>query len=108
MATSLICATYQLCSQTSFFFFFVFPHLQNISFLGGPEPSDSSPVISHGRIIEGKKSVYSIGDSVTIECYAGYTLHGAARIEYIGEGRWSPEVPICKLSKYKLQAFPIE
>ncbi|XP_048781988.1 membrane cofactor protein-like isoform X5 [Lagopus muta] len=67
---------------------------------GGPEPSDSSPVISHGRIIEGKKSVYSIGDSVTIECYAGYTLHGAARIEYIGEGRWSPEVPICKLSAY--------
>ncbi|XP_042740048.1 membrane cofactor protein-like isoform X1 [Lagopus leucura] len=66
----------------------------------GPEPSDSSPVISHGRIIEGKKSVYSIGDSVTIECYAGYTLHGAARIEYIGEGRWSPEVPICKLSAY--------
>ncbi|XP_010722466.1 membrane cofactor protein isoform X2 [Meleagris gallopavo] len=66
----------------------------------GPESSDSSPVISHGRIIDGKKSVYSIGDSVKIECYAGYTLHGAARIEYIGEGRWSPEVPICKLSAY--------
>uniref|UniRef100_A0A8C9F1R3 Sushi domain-containing protein n=1 Tax=Pavo cristatus TaxID=9049 RepID=A0A8C9F1R3_PAVCR len=64
----------------------------------GPEPSDSSPVIGHGRIIEGKKPMYSIGDSITIECYAGYTLHGAARIEYIGEGRWSPEVPICKLS----------
>eukprot|EP00076_Gallus_gallus_P029995 XP_015154372.1 complement component 4 binding protein, alpha chain isoform X2 [Gallus gallus] len=61
------------------------------------EPSDFSPVISHGRIIEGKKSVYSEGDSITIECYAGYTLHGAARIEYIGGGRWTPEVPVCKL-----------
>ncbi|XP_072212380.1 membrane cofactor protein isoform X2 [Excalfactoria chinensis] len=66
----------------------------------GPVSSDSSPVISHGRIIEGKKTVYSVGDSITIECYAGYTLHGAARIEYIGEGRWSPEVPVCKLSTY--------
>lgn len=64
------------------------------------EPSDFSPVISHGRIIEGKKSVYSEGDSITIECYAGYTLHGAAHIEYIGGGRWTPEVPVCKLSAY--------
>ncbi|XP_015740609.1 membrane cofactor protein-like isoform X2 [Coturnix japonica] len=67
---------------------------------GGPVPSGSSPVISHGRIIEGKKPAYSVGDSITIECYVGYTLHGAARIEYIGEDRWSPEVPVCKLSAY--------
>ncbi|OXB67151.1 hypothetical protein ASZ78_015792 [Callipepla squamata] len=69
---------------------------------GGTVPSDpdSSPVIAYGRIIEGKKPAYSVGDSVTIECYAGYTLHGAARIEYAGEGRWSPEVPTCKLSAY--------
>uniref|UniRef100_A0A8C2TTT0 CD46 molecule n=2 Tax=Coturnix japonica TaxID=93934 RepID=A0A8C2TTT0_COTJA len=66
----------------------------------GPVPSGSSPVISHGRIIEGKKPAYSVGDSITIECYVGYTLHGAARIEYIGEDRWSPEVPVCKLSAY--------
>ncbi|NXJ11500.1 C4BPA protein, partial [Odontophorus gujanensis] len=64
-----------------------------------PSDSDSSPVIAHGRIIEGKKPAYSVGDSITIECYTGYTLHGAAHIEYVGEGRWSPEVPTCKLSK---------
>ncbi|XP_021233259.1 membrane cofactor protein isoform X2 [Numida meleagris] len=66
----------------------------------GSVPPDSSPVISHGRIIEGKKPAYSVGDSITIECYVGYTLHGADRIQYIGEGRWSPEVPTCKLSVY--------
>ncbi|NXI74689.1 C4BPA protein, partial [Anseranas semipalmata] len=66
----------------------------------GPVHSDSSPVISHGRIIHGEKPVYSSGNFITIECYAGYTLHGAATIEYIGEGKWSPGVPTCQLSAY--------
>ncbi|NXL89511.1 C4BPA protein, partial [Alectura lathami] len=65
-----------------------------------PVHSDSSPVISHGRIIHGKKPAYSVGDIITIECYAGYTLHGAARTEYAGKGKWSPEVPTCQLSSY--------
>ncbi|NXK46841.1 C4BPA protein, partial [Chauna torquata] len=64
-----------------------------------PVHSDSSPVISHGRIIDGEKPTYSVGDFITIECYAGYTLHGAARIAYMGEGQWSPGVPTCRLSK---------
>ncbi|NXC41379.1 CR1L protein, partial [Penelope pileata] len=66
----------------------------------GPIPSGSSPVINHGRIIDGKKPAYSVGDSITIECYAGYTLHGKARIEYIGGDQWSPGVPNCQLSAY--------
>lgn len=82
-----------------FFFFF---------FSGKPVHSDSSPVISHGRVIYGQKPEYSVGDSVTIECYAGYTLHGSDRIVYMGEGKWSPEVPTCHLSKYELQEFLIE
>ncbi|XP_014803932.1 PREDICTED: C4b-binding protein alpha chain-like [Calidris pugnax] len=62
--------------------------------------SDSTPSINHGRVIEGQKPSYSVGDFIKIECYTGYTLHGEARIEYVGENRWNPEVPTCQLSGY--------
>ncbi|NWX87801.1 CR1L protein, partial [Nothoprocta pentlandii] len=64
------------------------------------EVVDPNPYINHGRIIAGLKSSYSVGDVITIECYAGYTLHGEANIQYSGENRWTPEVPTCHLSKY--------
>ncbi|XP_009955227.1 PREDICTED: membrane cofactor protein-like, partial [Leptosomus discolor] len=65
-----------------------------------PESSGFTLVINHGRVIDGQKSSYSVGDFVTIECYAGYTLHGEARIQYVGENRWVPGVPACQLSAY--------
>ncbi|KAM6040737.1 membrane cofactor protein-like isoform 2-T2 [Theristicus caerulescens] len=61
-----------------------------------------TPNINYGRVIEGQKSSYSVGDLITIECYAGYTLHGEARIQYIGENQWVPGVPTCQLSKFFL------
>ncbi|NXR74643.1 CR1L protein, partial [Pycnonotus jocosus] len=64
------------------------------------EGSGSTPVISHGRVTAGEKPSYSVGDFITIECYPGYTLHGEARIEYIGENQWAPAVPTCQLSGY--------
>uniref|UniRef100_A0A8D2MU17 Sushi domain-containing protein n=1 Tax=Zonotrichia albicollis TaxID=44394 RepID=A0A8D2MU17_ZONAL len=63
------------------------------------EGSGSTPVISHGRVIEGEKPSYSVGDFITIECYPGYTLHGEARIQYIGNNQWVPAVPTCQLSE---------
>ncbi|NXU56982.1 C4BPA protein, partial [Turnix velox] len=66
----------------------------------GPQGSGSTPLISYGRVIEGQKPSYSVGDFITIECYAGYTLHGEARIQYVGENQWNPGVPTCHLSKY--------
>ncbi|NWU99169.1 CR1L protein, partial [Upupa epops] len=66
----------------------------------GPESVGSTPHISHGRVIEGQKPVYSVGDFITIECYSGYTLHGEPRIQYTGQNRWTPEVPTCHLSAY--------
>ncbi|NXS60377.1 C4BPA protein, partial [Brachypteracias leptosomus] len=65
----------------------------------GNESLGSTPHISYGRVIDGQKSSYSVGDFITIECYAGYTLHGEARIQYVGDNRWMPEVPTCHLSK---------
>ncbi|NXJ67178.1 CR1L protein, partial [Rostratula benghalensis] len=62
--------------------------------------SDLTPSISHGRIIDGQKPSYSVGDFITIECYAGYALHGEARIQYVGENQWHPGVPTCQLRKY--------
>ncbi|NXK89838.1 C4BPA protein, partial [Formicarius rufipectus] len=62
--------------------------------------SGSTPVISYGRVVVGQKPSYFVGDCITIECYAGYTLHGAAEIQYMGENQWAPGVPTCQLSKY--------
>lgn len=94
----------QFCSWTLIPFTFFFPSL----FPGGPKSSGFAPVINHGRVTDGQKPLYSVGDFITIECYAGYTLHGEARIQYTGENRWVPGVPTCQLSKYELQEFPLE
>ncbi|NWX62236.1 C4BPA protein, partial [Promerops cafer] len=64
-----------------------------------PEGSGSTPVISYGRVTAGQKPSYSVGDFITIECYTGYTLHGEAQIQYIGNNQWVPAVPTCQLSK---------
>ncbi|XP_068015709.1 membrane cofactor protein-like isoform X3 [Melanerpes formicivorus] len=64
------------------------------------EGSGSTPHIHHGRVVDGQKPSYMAGDFITIECYAGYTLHGAARIQYAGENQWTPGVPTCHLSGY--------
>ncbi|XP_071624852.1 membrane cofactor protein isoform X5 [Heliangelus exortis] len=66
----------------------------------GPASPGYTPSINYGRVIEGAKPSYSVGDVITIECYAGYTLHGEARIEYLGENKWNPGVPTCQLSAY--------
>uniref|UniRef100_A0A8C4TY23 Sushi domain-containing protein n=1 Tax=Falco tinnunculus TaxID=100819 RepID=A0A8C4TY23_FALTI len=66
----------------------------------GPKSSGVTPYIGYGRVIDGQKPSYSVGDVITIECYAGYTLHGEARIEYNGENQWIPGVPTCQLSAY--------
>ncbi|XP_065554671.1 membrane cofactor protein isoform X3 [Lathamus discolor] len=66
----------------------------------GPISSDVTPHINYGKVIDGQKPSYSVGDMITIECYTGYTLHGEARIQYIGENRWAPAVPTCQLSAY--------
>ncbi|NXP39871.1 CR1L protein, partial [Leiothrix lutea] len=65
-----------------------------------PEDSGSTPVISNGRVTEGQKPSYSVGDFITIECYTGYTLDGEPRIQYVGNGQWAPAVPTCQLSGY--------
>ncbi|NXO45425.1 C4BPA protein, partial [Locustella ochotensis] len=64
------------------------------------ETSGSTPIISYGRVVAGEKPSYSVGDSITIECYAGYTLHGEAQIRYVGNNQWEPAVPTCQLSGY--------
>ncbi|XP_008943211.1 PREDICTED: C4b-binding protein alpha chain-like, partial [Merops nubicus] len=64
------------------------------------ESPGSAPHIKYGSIVGGRNESYSVGDFITIECYPGYTLHGEARIQYIGENQWVPGVPTCQLSGY--------
>ncbi|NXS06422.1 C4BPA protein, partial [Neodrepanis coruscans] len=77
--------------------------LQNCACDSGSTPaisSGSTPVIGYGRVVKGQKLSYSVGDRISIECYAGYTLHGEAQIEYIGQNQWAPAVPTCHLSNF--------
>ncbi|NXX28168.1 CR1L protein, partial [Nicator chloris] len=69
------------------------------------EGSGSTPVISYGRVTAGQKPSYHVGDFITIECYTGYTLHGEAQIQYIGNNQWMPAVPTCQLSNSKITFF---
>ncbi|NWW13579.1 C4BPA protein, partial [Oreocharis arfaki] len=64
--------------------------------------SGSTPVINYGRVTAGQKPSYYVGDLITIECYTGYTLHGKAQIQYIGDNQWEPAVPTCQLSFFIL------
>ncbi|NXT71781.1 CR1L protein, partial [Chaetops frenatus] len=66
----------------------------------------STPVISYGRVTVGQKPSYSEGDFITIECYTGYTLHGEARIQYVGDNQWVPAVPTCQLSFFFILILP--
>ncbi|KAH0618912.1 hypothetical protein JD844_018447 [Phrynosoma platyrhinos] len=58
--------------------------------------------INHGAIIQGKKKNYEPGDSVVVTCDAGYTLVGPSEIRYIGGKQWTPHMPSCSLSTYKV------
>uniref|UniRef100_A0A7M4DV39 Sushi domain-containing protein n=1 Tax=Crocodylus porosus TaxID=8502 RepID=A0A7M4DV39_CROPO len=62
-------------------------------------PTGTAPVIPHGRIIHGPKPPYAVGHSITIECDAGYTLHGEANIQYVGGNQWKPGIPSCELKR---------
>lgn len=65
-------------------------------------PDTTTLRIPNGRIVRGKKKLYEPGDKVSINCHAGYALKGPSVIKYIGGQRWSPSVPRCNLSKYKV------
>ncbi|XP_043389444.1 C4b-binding protein alpha chain isoform X9 [Chelonia mydas] len=57
-------------------------------------------VISHGRVKSGAKPHYVVGDHVTIECYAAYTMPGEPKIHCTDKFKWEPVIPECRLSVY--------
>ncbi|XP_061486593.1 C4b-binding protein alpha chain-like [Rhineura floridana] len=63
--------------------------------------------IRNGKIVHGKKSNYEPGDTVTVECSAGYTLIGPSEIRYIGGKQWSPKMPSCSLNTTAIDVFSV-
>ncbi|XP_038235710.1 complement component receptor 1-like protein isoform X3 [Dermochelys coriacea] len=57
-------------------------------------------VISHGRVKSGGKPHYVVGDHVTIECYAAYTMPGEPKIHCTDKFKWEPVIPECRLRVY--------
>nr|XP_048683015.1 membrane cofactor protein-like isoform X6 [Caretta caretta] len=57
-------------------------------------------VISHGRVKSGAKPHYVVGDHVTIECYAAYTMPGEPTIHCTDKFKWEPVIPECRLRVY--------
>ncbi|XP_059573678.1 complement component receptor 1-like protein isoform X2 [Alligator mississippiensis] len=70
-----------------------------VSVSSASTPTATVLVIAHGRIIDGPKPPYAVGDNITIECDAGYTLHGEAKIQYVGGNQWKPGIPSCHLKE---------
>ncbi|AJE29643.1 ORF4 [macacine gammaherpesvirus 12] len=54
-----------------------------------------APNINHGTLIVGSSSVYKHGQSVTVGCDDGFTLHGSkmSTCEY---SSWNPPLPTCE------------
>uniref|UniRef100_A0A8D0HL89 Sushi domain-containing protein n=1 Tax=Sphenodon punctatus TaxID=8508 RepID=A0A8D0HL89_SPHPU len=75
------------------------PPVEACIFTASPD-TFGSVEISKGTIASGKKDIYVVGDTIVIECYTGYTLHGEPVIRYIGAGTWKPKIPSCELSVY--------
>lgn len=74
----------------------------NLFFSVRTTPDTVDLPIYHGKIINGRKINYEPGDSITVQCYAGYTLVGPSKIRYIGGKRWFPGIPSCSLSMYMI------
>ncbi|XP_038672831.1 complement factor B-like isoform X1 [Scyliorhinus canicula] len=53
-----------------------------------------APVLEEGMIRPTNTS-YSIGDTVTFECYDGYELHGSVSRTCMKNGRWNGTITIC-------------
>ncbi|CAI5777760.1 Hypothetical predicted protein [Podarcis lilfordi] len=66
--------------------------------LAKTSPDTSNFYIHNGRITQGVKQYYTPGDEISVQCNAGYTLIGPSTITYIGGSKWSPNIPVCKLS----------
>ncbi|XP_006039104.1 complement receptor type 1, partial [Alligator sinensis] len=54
-----------------------------------------NPEILNGRNLDGWTATYSLGDSVRLECSAGYSLNGSREIVCGEDGAWHPPVPVC-------------
>ncbi|KAM7170802.1 membrane cofactor protein-like isoform 2-T2 [Macrochelys suwanniensis] len=64
--------------------------------------SDVCPdlVVPHGGVKYGAKPHYVVGDHITIECYAAYTMHGEPKIRCTDKFKWEPVIPECRLAVY--------
>ncbi|KYO24768.1 hypothetical protein Y1Q_0016592 [Alligator mississippiensis] len=54
-----------------------------------------NPEILNGRNLDGWTATYSPGDSVRLECSAGYSLNGSREIVCGEDGAWHPPVSVC-------------
>ncbi|XP_012362267.2 complement receptor type 2 isoform X3 [Nomascus leucogenys] len=52
--------------------------------------------IANGRKISGKEGPYFYNDTVTFECYDGFTLKGSSQIRCKADNTWDPEIPVCE------------
>uniref|UniRef100_A0A6I8PGR5 CD46 molecule n=1 Tax=Ornithorhynchus anatinus TaxID=9258 RepID=A0A6I8PGR5_ORNAN len=55
------------------------------------------PEVAHGQVFH-LFPVVKKGENITIECNAGYTLKGSSQIQYLGGGKWNPDIPTCNFS----------
>ncbi|XP_047376747.1 complement receptor type 2-like [Sciurus carolinensis] len=61
-----------------------------------PDVQCSDVFIDNGFQTSSKRAPYFYNDSVTFQCYDGYTLKGSGQIRCKANDTWDPEAPVCE------------
>uniref|UniRef100_A0A8D2DSF2 Complement C3d receptor 2 n=1 Tax=Sciurus vulgaris TaxID=55149 RepID=A0A8D2DSF2_SCIVU len=61
-----------------------------------PDVQCSDVFIDNGFQTSSKRAPYFYNDSVTFQCYDGYTLKGSGQIRCKANNTWDPEAPVCE------------
>ncbi|XP_051004295.1 E-selectin [Acomys russatus] len=67
-----------------------------------PQPQSGS--VSCSNLTAGEK--FAFKSSCNFTCEPSFTLQGPAQVECNAQGQWTPQIPVCKGTRFKLLALP--
>ncbi|KAG8504406.1 Complement receptor type 2 [Galemys pyrenaicus] len=53
------------------------------------------PAVEPGVLVSRNRSLYNLGETVTLQCPPGFVMAGLARVSCQAQNRWGPELPTC-------------
>lgn len=89
---------FSVTALTQIFYSILFPlvfDVIGIKFYFLTEITCPSPKVHAAFWAGAQKDAYQYRDTISIECYPGYTVSGPSIITCGSDGRWSPRLPRC-------------